>query len=170
MSTMATARCRRSSRRARAARRKKPAPPPSDAVVLFDGTDLSHWRGRSGKPAAWKIEDGALVIAPGAGEILSRDEFGDCQLHLEFAAPVPPRGQRPGPGQQRRDVFWPLRDPGARQLSKSHLRRRPGGGDLRTVSAAGQRLAPTGPVANVRHHFQGTPVSGRIARWSRRPM
>jgi hypothetical protein len=72
--------------------------PPSDAVVLFDGKDLSHWRGRSGKPAAWKVEDGALVIAPGTGEILSRDEFGDCQLHLEFAAPVPPRGSDQGRG------------------------------------------------------------------------
>jgi hypothetical protein len=72
--------------------------PPSDAVVLFDGTDLSHWRGRTGKPAAWKVEEGALVIAPGTGEILSRDEFGDCQLHLEFAAPVPPRGSDQGRG------------------------------------------------------------------------
>ena len=68
---------------------EEPGRPPSDAVVLFDGKDLSHWRGRSGKPAAWKVVEGALVIAPGAGEILSRDEFGDCQLHLEFAAPVP---------------------------------------------------------------------------------
>ena len=76
----------------------EPGRPPSDAVVLFDGKDLSHWRGRSGKPAAWKIVDGALVIAPGAGEILSQDEFGDCQLHLEFAAPVPPRGSDQGRG------------------------------------------------------------------------
>jgi Domain of Unknown Function (DUF1080) len=76
----------------------EPGRPPSDAVVLFDGKDLSHWRSRSGKPAAWKIADGALVVAPGAGEILSRDEFGDCQLHLEFAAPVPPRGRDQGRG------------------------------------------------------------------------
>ena len=61
-------------------------------MILFDGKDLSHWRGRRERPAAWKIEEGALVIAPGAGEISSKDEFGDCQLHLEFAAPVPPRG------------------------------------------------------------------------------
>jgi hypothetical protein len=42
---------------------EKAGSPPSDAVVLFDGTDLSHWRGRSGKPAPWKIDDGSLVIA-----------------------------------------------------------------------------------------------------------
>jgi hypothetical protein len=75
-----------------------PGVPPSDAVVLFDGKDLSHWRGRSGQPASWKIEDGALVVAPRAGEIMSREEFGDCQLHLEFAEPVPPRGRDQGRG------------------------------------------------------------------------
>jgi hypothetical protein len=77
---------------------EKPGTPPSDAVVLFDGTDLTHWHGRRGKPAAWKVEDGALVIAPGTGEIVSKDEFGDCQLHLEFASPVPPRERDQGRG------------------------------------------------------------------------
>ena len=72
--------------------------PPSDAVVLFDGKDLARWRGESGRPAAWKVEEGALVIAPGSGEIVSKDEFGDCQLHLEFAAPVPARGKDQGRG------------------------------------------------------------------------
>jgi hypothetical protein len=71
----------------------RPGDPPSDAVVLFDGKDLSHWRSGKDRPAAWKIEDGALVIKPGAGDLVSKDEFGDCQLHLEFAAPVPPRGR-----------------------------------------------------------------------------
>jgi hypothetical protein len=67
--------------------------PPSDATVLFDGKDLSHWRTRGDRPAAWKIEDGALIAKPGAGDLISKDEFGDCQLHLEFAAPVPPKGR-----------------------------------------------------------------------------
>jgi len=75
-----------------------PGVPPSDAVVLFDGKDLSHWQSPAGQPARWKIEEGALVIAPGAGEIVSKDEFGNCQLHLEFAAPVPPRGRDQGRG------------------------------------------------------------------------
>ncbi len=76
----------------------EPGRPPSDAIVLFDGKDLSHWRSKSGKPAPWKIDSGALVIAPGSGEIVSTDEFGDCQLHLEFAAPDPPRGSDQGRG------------------------------------------------------------------------
>jgi hypothetical protein len=72
--------------------------PPSDAVVLFDGTDLSHWNGRRGRPAPWKIVEDALVIAPGTGEIVTKDEFGDCQLHIEFASPLPPRGRDQGRG------------------------------------------------------------------------
>jgi hypothetical protein len=75
-----------------------PGRAPSDAVVLFDGQDLSHWHDGKGGPANWTIEAGALVIKPGTGAITSRDEFGDCQLHLEFAAPVPPRGRDQGRG------------------------------------------------------------------------
>ena len=94
----------------------EPGRPPSDAVVLFDGTDLSHWNGRRGRPAAWKIVEGALVIAPGTGEIVTQGRVRRL--------PAPPRvrlaraaaGPRPGPGQQRRDVLRPVRDPGARQL------------------------------------------------------
>jgi hypothetical protein len=71
---------------------------PSDAVVLFDGKDLSHWQGRRGRSADWNVEDGAIVIKPGAGAITSREEFGNCQLHLEFAAPVPAIGHDQGRG------------------------------------------------------------------------
>jgi hypothetical protein len=75
-----------------------PGTAPSDAVVLFDGKELAHWRGERGGPAGWDVKDGALVIKPGAGAIVSRDEFGDCQLHLEFASPVPARGRDQGRG------------------------------------------------------------------------
>jgi hypothetical protein len=76
----------------------EPGQAPSDATILFDGRDLSHWKGRRGRPAEWKVEEGAMVIKPGAGEITSKEEFGDCQLHLEFAAPVPARGRDQGRG------------------------------------------------------------------------
>jgi hypothetical protein len=72
---------------------EQPGRPPSDAIVLFDGKDLSHWRAGKNGPTAWKIEEGALVIKAGTGDLISKDEFGDCQLHLEFAAPMPPRGR-----------------------------------------------------------------------------
>jgi hypothetical protein len=75
-----------------------PGQAPSDAVVLFDGKDLAHWHAEKGGPAQWTIENGALVVAPGRGAILSNDEFGDCQLHLEFATPDPPKGRDQGRG------------------------------------------------------------------------
>ena len=75
-----------------------PGRAPSDAVVLFDGKDLSHWVDDKGKPAAWKVEDGALVVTGGKGAIRSKDEFGDCQLHIEFASPTPPKGRDQGRG------------------------------------------------------------------------
>ncbi len=66
--------------------------PPSDAVVLFDGTDLSAWE--SGEN--WKVEDGVAIV--GSGSITSRESFGDCQLHVEWSAPVPPKGSGQGRG------------------------------------------------------------------------
>jgi hypothetical protein len=66
---------------------------PSDAIVLFDGKDLSHWKSESGGPAPWKIEDGAIIAQRGGGTLVSKDEFGDCQIHIEWASPKPPRGR-----------------------------------------------------------------------------
>ncbi|MFA6470449.1 MAG: DUF1080 domain-containing protein [Candidatus Latescibacterota bacterium] len=65
---------------------------PSDAVVLFDGKDLSEWVQPDGKPAAWTVAEGAFTVKKGSG-IMTRKEFGDMQLHIEFAAPYPPKGE-----------------------------------------------------------------------------
>jgi hypothetical protein len=63
------------------------ANPPSDAIVLFDGKDLSHWRDKGrGGPAQWTIEDGVMVSAK--GDIETTNKFGDIQLHLEFREPI----------------------------------------------------------------------------------
>lgn len=75
-----------------------PGKAPSDAHVLFDGTGLGEWHGTGGKPAGWKVEDGAMVIAPRSGDLTTNAEFGDCQLHLEFATPDPPTGRDQGRG------------------------------------------------------------------------
>jgi hypothetical protein len=81
-----------------------PGRPPADAVVLFDGTDLSGWRraGQSDEPAAWTVENGYMQVAPRdsgrGGDIQTRAEFGDCQLHLEFCCPTPPNGNGQGRG------------------------------------------------------------------------
>ncbi len=72
--------------------------PPSDAVVLFDGTDLSKWQTDGGQPARWKVENGYMEIPKNGGTLISRVEFGDCQLHLEFSTPNPPQGIDQGRG------------------------------------------------------------------------
>ena len=75
-----------------------PGKPPSDAVVLFDGTDLSKWRTEKGGAPGWKVENGSMMVVAKAGDIFTRDEFGDCQLHIEWSAPNPPKGDSQGRG------------------------------------------------------------------------
>jgi hypothetical protein len=67
------------------------APAPADAVVLFDGKDLSHWT-KDGGPAPWKVENGYMEVVGKSGSIETREKFGSFQLHLEFAEPTPPSG------------------------------------------------------------------------------
>jgi hypothetical protein len=72
-----------------------PGAPPADAIVLFDGKDLSKWaHSRKGElvPAEWPVRDGYVVTGAGTGSIVTRERFGDVQLHLEFATPSPGRG------------------------------------------------------------------------------
>lgn len=59
---------------------------PSDAIVLFDGHDLSAWE----EGERWKVEDGLMVV--GHGDLRTKQSFGDCQLHIEWSAPLPAEG------------------------------------------------------------------------------
>jgi hypothetical protein len=71
-----------------------PGRPPSDAIILFDGKDLSRWVSKKdSSPAKWKVENGYFEVAPKTGDIRTKDAFGDCQLHVEFAEPNPPKGE-----------------------------------------------------------------------------
>ena len=76
---------------------KTNADPPSDAIVLFGGKDLSRWRSQDGTPAKWTIRDGYVEVAPGTGDIVTADKFGDVQLHIEWATPAVVKGE----GQER---------------------------------------------------------------------
>jgi hypothetical protein len=67
--------------------------PPSDAIILFNGKDLSNWESVNGGPAEWKVEKGDFATVPGKGDIRTKQAFGDCQLHVEYAAPSPPHGE-----------------------------------------------------------------------------
>lgn len=75
-----------------------PQPPPPDAELLFDGRDLREWSSDAGGPAEWSVRDGVLTVVPGKGLIRSRKAFGDLQLHLEWAAPLPASGTSQGRG------------------------------------------------------------------------
>src|SRR5262245_23138994 len=57
---------------------KSPADAPSDAVVLFDGRDISQWKSNNGGEAKWTVADGALTVVGGAGDITTKEGFGDC--------------------------------------------------------------------------------------------
>ena len=73
-------------------------PPPSDAIVLFDGKDLSQWKAQSGGEPKWKLlGDGAMEVT-GSGSIMTKEEFGDCQLHVEWATPSEVKGDGQGRG------------------------------------------------------------------------
>jgi len=60
---------------------------PSDAVTLFDGRNLSEWHGKNGAPK-WQIHDGMVTVKKGTGDITTKKEFGDFQLHVEFMHPA----------------------------------------------------------------------------------
>lgn len=71
--------------------------PPSDAVVLFDGTSLANFKGEGNQEPTWKLENGTMIPV-GKGGITSKEEFGDCQFHIEWAEPTPPTGDSQGRG------------------------------------------------------------------------
>ena len=71
-----------------------PGRPPADAVVLFGGNDLSAWKSsKDGKDAPWKVENGYFEVVKGTGGIETKQAFGDVQLHIEWMAPDPAKGE-----------------------------------------------------------------------------
>ncbi len=68
-----------------------PGAPPSDAIVLFDGKDLSAWKGAE----SWTVRDGYAVCG---GNVTTKRSFGNCQLHMEWASPAEVKGSGQGRG------------------------------------------------------------------------
>ena len=81
---------------------------PSDAVILFSGDDLSAWEGLKGGEAPWTISGDVLTVKPGAGDIKTKQNFCDVQLHMEWRTPTQVEGMR---GQQRNNsgIFFQQR-------------------------------------------------------------
>lgn len=72
---------------------------PSDAIVLFDGTNLNEWKSRNdGSAASWKVENGYMEVVGGEGDIMTHKKFGDVQLHIEWSAPTEIKGEGQGRG------------------------------------------------------------------------
>jgi hypothetical protein len=65
---------------------------PSDAISLFGGVDLSEWTGKNGE-AQWAVHDGMFTVTKGSGDINTKKEFGDFQLHIEFMHPADITGE-----------------------------------------------------------------------------
>lgn len=68
--------------------------PPSDAIVLFDGSQKAlkeNWTDTKGNPSGWKVVDGALESVKNTGYIQTKQSFGSCQLHVEWASPRSPK-------------------------------------------------------------------------------
>jgi hypothetical protein len=78
---------------------QEPGQPPSDATVLFDGTGFDQWQARGGGPVSWRLVDGAMEVVPGSKQhIETKEHFGDCQLHVEWATPAVVSGESQGRG------------------------------------------------------------------------
>ncbi len=72
---------------------------PSDAIVLFDGKKLDEWLSAKDSSAAkWEISEGAMTVKPGTGDMITKRNFSDFQLHLEFATPEIVKGEGQGRG------------------------------------------------------------------------
>lgn len=74
-----------------------PGPPPSDAIVLFDGKDLSEWVDKDGHDPKWTVANGVMTVTH-TGAIHTKRSFADCQLHLEWATPAKVEGESQGRG------------------------------------------------------------------------
>lgn len=80
---------------------KKLGDAPSDAIILFDGSNLDQWASQTdpAKPAPWNIvNNDHMEVNPGSGGIQTKMKFGDCQLHIEFSAPDKVEGVSQGRG------------------------------------------------------------------------
>jgi len=72
---------------------EKAGKPPSDAIVLFDGGSLSNWKKEDGSEAKWKVENDYIETVKGTGNIQSKEEFGDVQVHVEWMTPKGTEGK-----------------------------------------------------------------------------
>jgi hypothetical protein len=71
---------------------------PSDAIILFDGKNLDNWLDKNNTTPKWSVKDGVLTVVKGAGDIKTKQTFGDIQLHIEWRTPAKVEGDGQGRG------------------------------------------------------------------------
>ncbi len=142
-----------------------PGAPPSDAIILFDGKNIDAWKSAKAEgPARWKVVNGEMVVAPGTGDIQTKEKFGDVQLHVEWCSPqLPPdkvNQDRGNSGVFLQDVYeLQILD----TLREQDLREWPGGEYLQAIPAAGECRHRRRQLAGLRHRVHRTAVRrGRI--------
>ncbi|MDR2039666.1 MAG: DUF1080 domain-containing protein [Bacteroidales bacterium] len=79
--------------------------PPSDAIVLFNGKDLSEWVCQDGTEPKWKIEKDIMTVVGGAKAIQTKKVFGSCQLHIEWRTPAEVNPKKTGQGRGNSGIF-----------------------------------------------------------------
>jgi hypothetical protein len=85
---------------------EKPTDAPSDAIILFDGKNLDQWvSAKDGGVAKWNVKDGAVAVQPGSGDIKTKKEFGDLQLHIEWRTPSEVDPKATGQGRGNSGIF-----------------------------------------------------------------
>ncbi len=80
---------------------EKPGDAPDDAVILFNGKDMSAWNKQD-----WDVKDGVMTVKPGSGSIETKEKFGSVQLHIEFATPKKVNPRQTGQGRGNSGVFF----------------------------------------------------------------
>jgi len=131
---------------------------PENAVVLFDGGDLSRWRHRrDGQPAKWSVADGVVTVVAGTGDIVSTETFTDAHIHLEFRLPDMPDAK--GQGKANSGVYLQARY--EIQVLDSHGWKVPGKGDCGAVY---DQFAPLVNACLPALHWQTYDIVFRAAR------
>ena len=108
-------------------------------IVLFDGKDLSKWQSLDGSEASWKVVDGVLEVVPGSHDIVTKEKFEDCKLHVEFRTPIPAEGDK---GQHRGNSGIFLQGRYEIQVLESY-------GLVQTAGDCGSLYSITAPSQNV---------------------
>ncbi|MGC4049439.1 MAG: DUF1080 domain-containing protein [Paludibaculum sp.] len=140
----------------------QPGGAPSDAIVLFDGKDLSQWvaRLRGGKegPAEWKVENGYMEVVPGKGGIATKEKFGDAQIHVEWQELPDVSGTSQSRGNGGVEIMGRYEIQVLDSLPGSDLRRRPGRLDLLASGLHGERDPQGRRMECLRHRVCGAPT------------